>query len=361
VNTLLGLMGLLVLGAALVLGMRGAERLMARLLGLPSFRWFEVRVGPGWGWKRFFVRVASGLVPYALCAAMFFVANAFAGVPVMTTAVTVLPGGAAREAGMQDGDNVLAVGGVPVRTWDELRAQVRMHSAPVQIALERSGRRQELSVKPRQGLIGISPVSVMRRPGFGEAASLAIWQPLHVVRSAANAFVSLHQNTELRGPVGIVSDTGRAAHRGWFAVLTFLGLVGSYFWPFVVGVHLFDVVTGWTFRMTVTETDLPEPTARIARLRFSMYFALGCWLAFILAEAAAALELPGSLLLIGLLIPGVWALWPLLWVSARELWAPRSSLGVVLPVTLVPCAAPIMGIWVAWRLHAEERRLRTHL
>lgn len=62
----------------------------------------------------------------------------------------------------------------------------------------------------------------------------------------------------------------------------------------------------------------------------------------------------------GLLTPGVWALWPLLWVSARELWTARWPLGVVFPVTLVPCAAPLMGIWVALRLGAEERRLRTH-
>ena len=357
---LMGLLGLLALGAALVLGMRTAERLTARLLGLPSFRWFEVRVGPAWGWRRFIVRVASACVPYALCAAMFFVATACGGVPEATTAVTVLPEGAAREAGMRDGDRVLAVGGIPVRTWEELRAQIQTHSAPVQIALERSGRRQELTVKPRAGRIGVQPSSVMRRPGFAEAASLAIGMPVRVVKNAAEAFVSLHQRVELKGPIGIVSETSKTARSGWFEVLYFLALLGSYFWPSIVGVHLFDAVTGWVFRMTVTEPSLPEQTARIARLRFSMYFALGCCLAFVLAELAASQELPGALLLIALLTPGIWALWPLLWVSARELWAPRWPLGVVFPVTLVPCAAPLMGIWVAWCLRAEERRLRTH-
>lgn len=269
-HILVGLLGLFALGAAFVLGMRGAERLTARWLGLPSFRWFEARVGPAWEWKRLVVRVASAGVPYALCAAMFFVATACGGVAEATTAVTVLPEGAAHEAGMRDGDRILTVGGVPVRTWDELRAQIRTHAAPVQIALERSGQRQELTVKPHAGLIGVQPVSVMRPPGLAEAASLAIGMPARVVKNAAEALVSLHQRVELKGPVGIVSETSKTARDGWVQVLYFLAVLGSYFWPSIVGVHLFDAVTGWIFRMTVTEPSLPEQTARIARLRFSM-------------------------------------------------------------------------------------------
>ena len=60
-------------------------------------------------------------------------------------------------------------------------------------------------------------------------------------------------------------------------------------------------------------------------------------------------------------MPGVWALWPLLWVSARELWGKGSPLGVVLPVLLVPCAAPVAGAWLAVCLRKEERRLRSQL
>ena len=41
-----GILGLIALAAAVVLGMRAIEGLMARLLGLPSFRWFEVEAAP---------------------------------------------------------------------------------------------------------------------------------------------------------------------------------------------------------------------------------------------------------------------------------------------------------------------------
>lgn len=362
---LLGTLGLLALATTLVLGMRTAERLVARWLGLPGFRWFEVEgVAPGNAtagcWKRFLVRLASGSVPFALAAAMFFVVNLVGGASEMTTVVTVLPEGAALEAGMRDGDKVLAVGGVPVPTWEELRAQVQAHSGPVQVTIERSGQRQNLSVNPRSGRIGVAPAVLRREAGLAEAASLALQQPFRIVSQAAQAFVAVHESSELKGPVGIVREGGSATRAGWLAVLQFLGLLVSYFWPFVVGVHLFDVITGWTFRMTAGDADSPRPATRIARLRFSMYCALGCWLAVGLAELAAAAGLPGAVLLVGLLVPGVWALWPLLWISAQELWAPRWPLGVVLPVTLVPCAALIMGVWVAFRLRAEERRLRTH-
>jgi hypothetical protein len=353
-------LGFVALGATLLFAMRGTERVAARLLGLPTFRWFEAAAAPGWTGKRCLVRVVSATTPFAICASLFFVVLLMGGVQEPTTTVEVLAGGAAQEAGMRDGDKVLAVGSVPVHTWDEARAQIQTHSDPVRITLERAGKRHELMVMPRDRRIGVAPVSVMRPVGILAAATRSVRMPVAVVTEAAKSFVALHHTSEIRGPVGIVRDTGQAAKAGWLSYLFFLAVLGSYFWPFAAALHLFDVVTGWTFRLTLTETDLPERTLRIARLRFSLHFALGCWLAFLLAEAAAGFELPGALLLVALLTPGVWALWPLLWVSARELWGKGSPFGVTLSVLLVPCAAPLMGVWVALCLRKEELRLRSH-
>lgn len=332
---------------------------MARLLGVPKFRWFEVRTAPGEGWRRGLVRTASALVPYAICVALFALVYAIGGVPQPTTVVTVLPEGAALEAGMQDGDKVLVVGSVSVHTWDEARAQIQSHAGPVTITVERAGKRRDLSVTPRDRLIGVSPVSEMRRLALLEVASLSALLPLKVVSTSAESLIAWHQPKDLKGPVGIVRETGNAAKAGWLAALYFLGVLGSYFWPFVAALHVFDVVTGWTFRMTLTETGLREPVLRMARLRFSMHFSLGCWLAVLLAEVALAAEVPGSWLLVVMLVPGVWALWPLLWVSLRELSGNKAPYGMVLPA-LVPCGAPILGVWVAIRLRQEERRLRSH-
>jgi hypothetical protein len=341
--------------------MRGAERVVARLLVLPTFRWFEVKTAPGWGWKRFLVRSASAAAPFALCAALLFIVMAVGGVPQPTTVVKVLDG-AARDAGMHDGDKLLSVGSVPVHTWDEARAQIQAHSGPVQITVERFGQRQELSVTADNGRIGVAPVSAMRKIAIGQAALSAVRLPLTVVTETAKTFIRLQHvsDSERKGPGGIVREASSAARTSWLSLLNFLGFLGCYVWPFVAAVHVFDVVTGWTFRMTVTETSLPEHTLRIARLRFSMYFALGCWLAFMLVQTAAGAKLPGALPLIALLMPGVLALWPLLWISSRELWSKKWPWGVLVPVAFVPCMAQVMGVWVALCLRKEERRLRSH-
>jgi len=248
-----------------------------------------------------------------------------------------------------------------VNTWEEARTQIQAHADTVAITVERSGQRRELSVTPRNRRIGVSPKSEMRPISVGDAAALGVVLPLKVVKEAARSFTSWHSvdKVEVKGPVGIVKESGTAAKDSWLSLLYFLAAMGSYCWPFVAAVHLFDSLTAWVFRTTLTETNLPPPTLRIAGLRFSLQFSLGCWLAFLLAEAAAVAGAPGALLLVALLMPGVYALWPLLWISARTLWSNKSSWGLF-PITLIPCGAPIIGISIALSLRKEERRLRTH-
>jgi hypothetical protein len=256
---------------------------------------------------------------------------------------------------------IFAVGSKPVNTWEEARTQIQAHADTVAITVERSGQRRELSVTPRNRRIGVSPKSEMRPISVGDAAALGVVLPLKVVKEAARSFTSWHSvdKVEVKGPVGIVKESGTAAKDSWLSLLYFLAAMGSYCWPFVAAVHLFDSLTAWVFRTTLTETNLPPPTLRIAGLRFSLQFSLGCWLAFLLAEAAAVAGAPGALLLVALLMPGVYALWPLLWISARTLWSNKSSWGLF-PITLIPCGAPIIGISIALSLRKEERRLRTH-
>jgi hypothetical protein len=355
-----GFGGLVAVVATFVLAMRGAERAVARALGLPRFRWFDVEPAPAW--KVLVVRAASTLVPFGICVAIFFVVTVVRGLPESgnSTVVNVLADGAAHEAGMHNGDRVVAIAGAPVSTWDELRAQVARHSEPVQVTFERAGHRQSLSVVPRNNRIGVTPTQRMRDASLAEAAKLALVLPLRIVRDSAKALTTKNEAKDLRGPVGIVNETSNAARAGWDSVLYFLGILGSYFWPFIAATHAFDVVTGWLFRLTFTPTQLPMQAVQIARLRLTMYFSLGCWLVMVGAQAASLADIPGTIALAMLVTPGVWAVWPLLWVSARSLGKGNWPLGVVLPVVLVPCAAPVMAIVVAQQLGKEERRLRSH-
>lgn len=66
------------------------------------------------------------------------------GEPLPCTASS--PAAPAKQAGLQKGDVVLAVAGVPTPTWDEVLKQVRGRSGPTEFRVERDGRTQTMTV-----------------------------------------------------------------------------------------------------------------------------------------------------------------------------------------------------------------------
>jgi hypothetical protein len=363
---LVGIVGLAALVAILILGMWGVGRVTARLVRLPRFGWFDAERDTVW-WKRAVVLSASSLVPYVLAVSLFFGVFATQGIAGSgtTTVVDVLEDGAAREAGMLNGDKILEVGGDQVRTFDEARARIQTRVGSTPIKVERGGRELTLDVTPRStptgSLIGVTPQVLMHRATFAESLSRAAKLPLDVVKNSAKALLAIttfREKADLKGPVGITSETGKAGQQGLPALLYFLGILAAYNWPFFAGVHVFDAVTGWVFRTTFYEPEhASDALLRVARLRLALDFALASWVSALLAQVAVAFEVPGSVVLALMALPGVWATFPLLWVSGREL--DGKPWKVFLP-SLVPCLTPLMGISVARRLRKAERDLRTH-
>jgi len=265
VTSLVGVLGLAALVATVVVGMWGVGRLTARLVRLPRFRWFDAERDPVW-WKRAVVLVAISFVPYVLAVSLFFGVFATQGIaePATSTTVDVLDEGAARKAGMRDGDKVLAVGGDQVRTFDELRARVRAQAGPTRIRVERGGRELVLDVTPDEtptgSLIGVTPQVWMRSATFAESLSRAGKLPLDVVNDSAKALLTIHEKQELKRAVSITRETGKAGQDGLSSLFYFLGVLAAYHWPFFAGVHLFDAVTGWVFRTTYPIFGAGGPT-----------------------------------------------------------------------------------------------------
>lgn len=69
----------------------------------------------------------------------------------------VAPDSPAMRAGLKRGDRILAIGGQPVRTQQEVRAQVQGNAGkPLRLEVEREGKKQELTVTPNdKGMIGV--------------------------------------------------------------------------------------------------------------------------------------------------------------------------------------------------------------
>jgi membrane-associated protease RseP (regulator of RpoE activity) len=83
------------------------------------------------------------------------------------TVARVVAGSAAASAGLQEGDRFLAVDGVAVDSWDELKSEIEARGGDTTtFTIERNGRSVQVEAVPEersgQGFLGIAPGSIVR-------------------------------------------------------------------------------------------------------------------------------------------------------------------------------------------------------
>jgi regulator of sigma E protease len=103
-------------------------------------------------WMRSLIVFAGPGMNFVLAAVIFTAIFATVGVPVFPTTVgRVLPDSPAAQAGLQPGDEVVAVDGRPIRHWGQLDEQVA-HSdgRPLTLTVARGGVRRDVTVTPRR-------------------------------------------------------------------------------------------------------------------------------------------------------------------------------------------------------------------
>ena len=354
---LLGIFGYLALIAALAGATQGGAKLGARWLGVPDFRWFDAQPARVAWWRPLAVRLASALASLSLCVGLFWCGFFLGGEQVPTTTVHVYAG-RARDAGMLDGDRVVSIDGAKIDTWTVLRASVKA-GFEHQIEIERGGTRSVLRVTPNdQGRIGVAPQERNAPLGVVDSARRAAVQPLEIMSSTIRSVTTGPSGpAELRGPVGIVRESAKDAGVGLPALLVFLGSIGSYLWPYLASLQLFDAATLLLFRKTHPAANRTDSIWRLARLQQALVLALASLVVLLalltLAELGnmAILALPETLLL----MPAVLALFPLTWLAGAQLWGIARSSAILAPGMLIPCVIPIAALVLLLRAREELR------
>ena len=181
--------------------------------------------------------LAGSLANYLVASVFFFASILISGEPRPTTALTVIAGQPAAQAGMVDNDRVVSVQGAPVKTWDEFRAAVsKRPNQPTEVVVERTGAPVTLSVTPAPtgengaGMIGARTVFESVRVPVDKAAKLAVKMPPFVVYELVSNLakvVTRQQKAELGGPAAIVKEGAKAAKNGIGDMLQFLGLLSA--------------------------------------------------------------------------------------------------------------------------------------
>ena len=184
--------------------------------------------------SRMIVILAGSIMNFILPLFLFFGIFFFAGVSTPSTEPvfgTVLAGKSAAEAGLRDGDRVLAIDGTPIATWSDFVAGVKDSAGkPVNLTVERGGESFDTTVTPaydsssQRAMVGVMGSVNTRYPGYKIVLELS--------------------GAELAGPIGVAQMAGEVAQMGFVPLLNFaaflslnLGIVNLFPIPALDGGH----------------------------------------------------------------------------------------------------------------------------
>jgi len=154
----------------------------------------------------------------------------------------VFPGTPAQEAGLKDGDKILAIDGNPVGFWLQIVSIIENADGELLMTVDREGELLTLGVTPDPSTrrIGIAPVDPVKHfgvefvnQGFFSAMAGGISQTWETTTSILNGFGMMFSGTisvrdNLGGPVAIASVTRDVTEsggsRGFWAFVAFLSI-----------------------------------------------------------------------------------------------------------------------------------------
>lgn len=197
-------------------------------------------------WRRLFIVIMGPASNFILAMIIFSLILMTWGVPVLSPQVgKLLSGYPAAEAGLKEGDMVLAVGRTEVKTWEEMADAIRANGIrPLELTVRRDGEVRGITITPAVGesqdlfgktikkpMIGISPSgqTFTKRLGFFGALIGGVEQTWDIARLTWLTIVKLVQReipvSSVGGPLFIAQAAGDQARAGAVNLLFFMGLI----------------------------------------------------------------------------------------------------------------------------------------
>ena len=168
----------------------------------------------------------------------------FYGVPVMSTQVSgVEKDSPAELAGIQKGDRIVAIDGVPVNEWEQLSNRIKGSGGkPLQVQVRRGAETVEIRVQPKQKegrtifgerkddwIIGIGSQVSIEKGNPGLAVVRAFYQTYDYSKLTLLAFYKMILGDvsprNIGGPILIAQMAGQQAQEGLGSFLAFLAVL----------------------------------------------------------------------------------------------------------------------------------------
>ena len=193
-------------------------------------------------WKRAIIIFAGPFMNYVLAFVIFWASLMAVGdVTIPAVVGEVMPGSLAEQAQIQKGDTILAINGIDIADFKDLRRAIILSTfgQRLNITVQRGDTILDLHSDPlveeegKTPLLGVrSDISVkpkLNKYGFVDGFTGAISMVYEINRDTLvylGQVISRHRGaSELRGPVGIAEASGDAAKDGWLSFILFLAQV----------------------------------------------------------------------------------------------------------------------------------------
>lgn len=185
--------------------------------------------------------------------------------PVIGAVAPAMP---AAEAGLREGDRILAIGKHRIASWYELKSAIQeVGGQPTKITFERDGKESTIELVPRKidegvdYLIGIAPdqKTVFKRFPFGAAVAAGAKRSMELIELTLvfiqKLFAGHVSTSNIGGPITVVQIAGQAAQTNLSSILSVLaflsiqlGILNLLPIPILDGGHLFFYFFELVFR-----------------------------------------------------------------------------------------------------------------
>lgn len=192
-------------------------------------------------WARMAVIVAGPLSNYLLAVVLLCIGFT-AGLPVLTSSIgKVVEGSPAMKAGIQTGDQIVAIDGARIWRWDDMRGMVERSAAePLKVTVERQGKELTLTVTPELaqqksllgeevGRIGVTPSGKTVQLQFPASIYEGVRFSGELTRMIGTTLVNLVSgklsSKSLSGPIMIAQASGETLRAGWLHYLVLMAFI----------------------------------------------------------------------------------------------------------------------------------------
>lgn len=213
--------------------------------------------------KRLAVILMGPVMNFLLAALIFILAFTVFGVPTSTTEEAILgeviPEQPAAEAGLRANDQILAINGQKINSWEEMSKLIRANvDQEITIRYQRNNEINQLTLKPElsqdsdRGVIGVYPQLIRENVSFIKGFSLGLNQTYQVAKMTVSGFIQMFKESsaeDIGGPIMIASIIGQAARAGilkvlnWTAIISInLGIINLFPFPALDGGRILFIV-----------------------------------------------------------------------------------------------------------------------